>query len=150
MAKAGFETGHIGLNVTDLERSREFYREVFAFQVVEEASQNGRRYAFLGDGSRLVLTLWQQAAGKFAAQLPGLHHLSFQVGSVEELKQAEARLRQRGIAIVHDGIVAHGEGADSGGFFFEDPDGIRLEIYAPSGLRGAPVPTPGAPSCGFF
>ncbi|HLA74470.1 MAG TPA: VOC family protein, partial [Gammaproteobacteria bacterium] len=34
--------------------------------------------------------------------------------------------------------------------FFEDPDGIRLEIYAPSGAAGCQAPMPGAPSCGFF
>ncbi|MES2462541.1 MAG: VOC family protein, partial [Armatimonadota bacterium] len=37
----------------------------------------------------------------------------------------------------------------SGGLFFEDPDGTRLEIYAPSGVEGT-VPTSGAPTCGFF
>ena len=34
--------------------------------------------------------------------------------------------------------------------FFTDPDGIRLEIYAPAGADTAPAPTPGAPTCGFF
>ena len=33
---------------------------------------------------------------------------------------------------------------------FEDPDGIRLEIYAPTGAGDHAAPTPGAPSCGFF
>ena len=33
----------------------------------------------------------------------------------------------------HDGVVPHGEGASSGGIFFEDPDGIRLEIYTATG-----------------
>ena len=33
---------------------------------------------------------------------------------------------------------------------FEDPDGIRLEIYAPRGAEEAEAPIAGAPSCGFF
>lgn len=39
----------------------------------------------------------------------------------------------------------HAEGAQSGGVFFEDPDGIRLEIYAPNGAGDQTAPTPGAP-----
>lgn len=39
---------------------------------------------------------------------------------------------------------------DSGGLFFEDPDGIRLEIFAPRGVAGAPAPHADGPTCGFF
>ena len=38
----------------------------------------------------------------------------------------------------------------SGGVYFTDPDGIRLEIYAPTGAEIAPAPTKTAPTCGFF
>jgi lactoylglutathione lyase len=47
-------------------------------------------------------------------------------------------------------VVAHREGSASGGIFFHDPDGTRLEIYAPSGAENAPVPDAAAPTCGFF
>jgi hypothetical protein len=47
-------------------------------------------------------------------------------------------------------VVAHGEGVASGGIFFTDPDGIRLEVYAPSGAQSAPAPSGAAPTCGFF
>ena len=30
-------TGHVGLNVSDLDRSKQFYREVFGFQVAGES-----------------------------------------------------------------------------------------------------------------
>ncbi len=50
----------------------------------------------------------------------------------------------------HDGVVAHGEGASSGGIFFTDPDGIRLEVYAPRGAEAEPAPTGESPTCGFF
>lgn len=45
--------------------------------------------------------------------------------------------------------MPHREGAQSGGIFFEDPDGTRLEIYAKDGASGA-APVTGAPTCGFF
>jgi catechol-2,3-dioxygenase len=54
-----------------------------------------------------------------------------------------------GAALAYDGIVPHAEGATSGGLYFTDPDGLRLEIYAASGIEGR-APVEGAPSCGFF
>jgi lactoylglutathione lyase len=139
-----FATGHVGLNVADLDRSIGFYADVFGWDV----KQRGDGFAFLGDDDRLVLTLWQQSDGAFPTDLPGLHHLSFQVGSLEEVEAAEARVRAAGVRLHHDGVVPHGEGAASGGIFFEDPDGIRLEIFTPSGVTGA-APS-AAPTCGFF
>ena len=148
---AGFQTGHVGLNVTDLDRSAAFYRAVFGFDVMNEGSDPQRRFVFLGDGARLVLTLWQQAEGAFSSRHAGLHHLSFQVDDIEQVRAAERRLRVLGAPLYHGGIVPHAEGAQSGGVFFADPDGTRLEIYAPSGVdEDAAAPTAGAPTCGFF
>ncbi|MDQ3688325.1 MAG: VOC family protein [Acidobacteriota bacterium] len=146
----GLQTGHVGLNVSDLERAKNFYREVFGFEITGESKEAGREFAFLAYKGGLVLTLWQQSEGRFDKRQPGLHHLSFQVAAIEGVKEAERRLRAMNVPLLYDGIVPHGEGAQSGGIFFEDPDGIRLEIYAPTGVGAHEVPTPGAPSCGFF
>ncbi|MGW0933852.1 VOC family protein [Streptomyces sp. NPDC002666] len=151
MSKAkNLQTGHIGLNVTDLDRSLAFYREVFAFEVLAEGKEDGRRWAFLGRGPRLLVTLWQQSEGAFAANLPGLHHLSFQVDTIEEVRATEEVLRTLGAEFTYQGVVPHGESGTSGGIFFTDPDGIRLEIYAPTGADPSDAPTAGAPTCGFF
>src|ERR1700754_1599793 len=144
------QTGHVGLNVTDLDRSVPFYVAVFGFELVAEGKEEGRRWAFLGRDGRLVLTLWQQSDTRFPESSAGLHHLSFQVESIEEVRAAAAVLRQRDAEFRHDGVVPHGEGMSSGGIFFTDPDGIRLEIYAPTGADAAHAPTASAPTCGFF
>jgi lactoylglutathione lyase len=142
--------GHIGLNVSRLDRSIEFYRAVFGFDLLRRSDDAGRAFAFLGRDGAVVLTLWQQSDGAFAGDRPGLHHLAFQVESVEAVREAEGRLRGLGARLHHDGIVAHAEGADSGGLFFEDPDGIRLEIFTPRGVAGSPAPHCDGPTCGFF
>lgn len=147
---AQFATGHVGLNVRDLARSTRFYQQVFGFEVMGRSAEPGRESVFLGAGGRLLLTLWPQSQGRAATDRPGLHHLSFRVESLEEVEAAAGRLREVGAVIHHGGIVAHREGADSGGIFFEDPDGVRLEIYASTGAAGNPAPVPGAPTCGFF
>jgi catechol 2,3-dioxygenase-like lactoylglutathione lyase family enzyme len=143
-------TGHIGINVTNLERSKKFYQDVFEFRVMKESSETNRKFTFLGDGKNLILTLWEQSEGSFSKSTPGLHHLSFQVKSIEQVKQYEGKLNSLGVKFLYEGIVPHAEGQDSGGIFFEDPDCIRLEIYSPSGARDKDAPVEGAPSCGFF
>ncbi|MGH7527446.1 MAG: VOC family protein [Gemmatimonadales bacterium] len=145
-----FTTGHVGLNVSDLARSKRFYQEVFGFDLLAESEEKGREYVFLAQGQTIVLTLWPQSRGGFAKDRPGLHHLSFQVESIERVNAAEERLRSLGAVIHHGGIVPHREGAASGGVFFEDPDGIRLEIFTASGAGANPAPHAGAPTCGFF
>ena len=146
----GFQTGHIGLNVSDLDRSKKFYEEVFGFTAVGESNEEGRRFAFLGQEDKLVLTLWQQAEGRFEKGHPGLHHLSFQVAAIQEVQKVSQKLKELNVPLIYNGIVPHSEGAQSGGLYFEDPDGIRLEVYAPTGAGDHAAPTPGAPSCGFF
>ena len=43
--EACLQTGHIGLNVSDLDQSKEFYQEVFGFTAVRESREEGRRFA---------------------------------------------------------------------------------------------------------
>lgn len=145
-----FRTGHVGLNVSDLDRSKKFYQDVFGFQIVGESRAKDREYAFLGNGQELLLTLWEQSKGRFEVDRPGLHHLSFQVDTIEQVQEVEQRLRAMNAHFLHDGIVPHAEGMQSGGVFFEDPDGTRLEIYSPTGAGRHSAPVPDAPSCGFF
>ncbi|MGY2005841.1 VOC family protein [Nocardia gipuzkoensis] len=143
-------TGHIGLNVSDLDRSVEFYRRALGFEQLAASTDAQRRWAFLGADGKLVVTLWEQSDGAFSTEMPGLHHLSFQVDSIDQVRAVERVLRELSVAFAHDGVVAHGEGVASGGIFFTDPDGIRLEVYAPSGAEAAPAPSGAAPTCGFF
>jgi lactoylglutathione lyase len=143
-------TGHIGLNVTDLDRSLVFYRDVLGFEVLAEGKEDGRRYVFLGDGPSPVVTLWQQAQGAYDPGHAGLHHLALEVDTAEQVREYETALRGYGVEFAYEGVVAHREGSASGGIFFHDPDGTRLEISAPSGAEGAPAPHATAPTCGFF
>jgi catechol 2,3-dioxygenase-like lactoylglutathione lyase family enzyme len=144
-----FATGHIGLNVSDLDRSTAFYRQAFGLDVVAQSDDPAHPWTFLGSDGRPVLTLWQQSTGRFAPDRPGLHHLSFEVPSLDDVRAAEQRLRRLGAEFAYDGVVPHSEGAASSGIFFTDPDGTRLEIYTHAVPQGAAAPSDG-PTCGFF
>ena len=144
------KTGHVGLNVTDLDRSKGFYQDVLGLHVQGEGDDPERPWVFLGRDGVLLITLWQQSDGRFSTAQPGLHHLSFQVDSIDQVHAVEAKLTELSVQLTYDGVVPHGEGMASGGIYFTDPDGIRLEVYAPSGADTNPAPTTGAPTCGFF
>jgi len=149
VSNPALKTGHVALNVTDLNRSIQFYEALFDFDVLAR-SDNDRAWALLGNEGVASIALWEQSDGRFAAGLPGLHHLSFEVSSVDAVREAEKTLKGLGVDFAYDGLVAHCEGAPSGGVFFNDPDGVRLEIYTTSGLDGGSAPVAGAPTCGFF
>jgi lactoylglutathione lyase len=142
--------GHVGLNVTDLERSVDFYRRALGFERLHINNEGERKFAFLGLDGDLRLTLWQQSDGEFSAKTPGLHHLALVVDTIEQVRTVEEALKELGVAFKYDGVVVHGEGLASGGIFFSDPDGIRLEVYAPNGAAAAPSPHGSDPACGFF
>ncbi|MFD0855110.1 VOC family protein, partial [Actinomadura adrarensis] len=89
IAIRSLKTGHVGLNVTDLDRSVSFYQRVFGFEVQAEGKEDGRRWAFLGRDGALQVTLWQQSGAPFSTSTAGLHHLSFQVESIDEVRAAE-------------------------------------------------------------
>jgi lactoylglutathione lyase len=141
------QAGHVGVNVTDLARSKAFYQAAFGFELLGESSGGGRRFVLLGEGERVALTLWEQSGGRFDPARPGLHHLAFQVPTLDDVRAAEERLRALGARFQYDGIVPHGEGAASGGIFFEDPDGVRLEIFT---ARAEAAHATDGPACGFF
>jgi len=144
------QTGHVGLNVTEIERAKDFYQTICDFEIMSESEEAGKRFAFLGQNGQLLLTLWEQSKGDFVTDRPGLHHLSFEVSDIDQVQGFEQRLRAYGIEPLHDGLVSHDEGASSGGIYFLDPDGIRLEIFSGSGFDQHNGAYEGAPTCGFF
>ena len=146
---ATVQMGHVGLNVSDLGRSKKFYQDLLGFDAKLESEEKGRKFILLGRGPAILLTLWEQAKGAYAPASAGLHHLSFMMDTLAEVRRAEAGLKAQGVEFHHHGVVAHAPGAPSGGIFFRDPDGIRLEIFAPAGDEKLPAAESGA-SCGFF
>jgi catechol 2,3-dioxygenase-like lactoylglutathione lyase family enzyme len=131
-----FSIGHVGINVSDLARSLPFYAELLDLKVVQEIHEGERHVGFLMGGEGIFLTIWQQSTGSFSTSRPGLHHLAFQVADADAVVAFEAKLRERNVTLEYGRIVSHGPNSDSGGLFFLDPDGIRLEVYSPTGMSG--------------
>jgi glyoxylase I family protein len=129
---------HVRLTVTDIEKSRKFYDDVFglpvAFEVPPDADEQTReQLAFLFGGviyslGGSLLGLRPVADDSFNEDRTGLDHLSFAVTSRAELDDAAGLLDRLGVT--HDGVKDIGAGYI---LEFRDPDNIALELFAPKG-----------------
>lgn len=127
---------HVRLTVTDIERSRAFYDELFGLPVAIEMPEGAdeatrERFAFLYGGllyqlGDTLLGLRPVATDRFEEDRVGLDHLSFAVSSHADLEAAVRVLDERGVA--HEPVKDIGHG-----FIvqFRDPDNIALELTAP-------------------
>lgn len=125
------EVHHLRLTVSDVARARAFYTEVLGFDVAMELPPgvlltNGRLLLGLGPAPDAESS---SSGDRFDENRVGLDHLSFAVGSRQDLDEA--------IRILDENSVPHGEikdlGPDIGIYIltFRDPDNIQLELTAP-------------------
>ncbi|WP_020500185.1 VOC family protein [Sciscionella marina] len=136
------DIAHIRLTVTDIDRSKAFYDQVFGWPAAidmsaraDEPGVRASREAFYGgvvyqlpSGTLLGLRPVAPSGQRFDSEHTGLDHLSFQVASKDELQVTRQRLDQAG--------VPHGEVTDLADvglaiLSFSDPDGVHLELTAP-------------------
>jgi glyoxylase I family protein len=128
---------HVRLTVTDIARSKAFYSSLFGADPVMDFSGEGpsddpqRLYGgcIFQIGDQIMGLRPVAATGDvFDSTRVGLDHVSFGVGSTDELTAAATRLDELG--------VEHGEVTDLGGMgvsilSLQDPDDINLELTAP-------------------
>ena len=128
---------HVRLTVTDIDRSRAFYDEVFglpvAYEVPPDADEATRQQlGFLYGGviyqlGDSLLGLRPVGTDTFHEDRVGLDHVSFTVASIAELESAAALLDSHGIS--HGGVKNIGPASI---LEFRDPDNIALELLAPN------------------
>lgn len=138
IAVTGF--AHVRLTVTDLARSRAFYDAVFGWDVAyevpadaDDATREALGFLFGGliyrfPGGLLGLRPVAPDTDAFSEDRVGLDHLALSVASRADLEAAVEVL---------DGLgVPHGPVKDLGPLSIlelRDPDGVALELSAPSG-----------------
>jgi lactoylglutathione lyase len=99
---------HIALKVDDLERSRQFYENIFGFRENKTEKVRDHTSCHLSDGA-IDLSIMQYDAGtasaesKAAGEGPCIHHFAVEV---DDLATAEKEIRGFGCEIISDpGVI---------------------------------------------
>ena len=123
------------MNVADLDRSIDFYRDVFAFDLLSRKDQLA---ALNAPGNAhpqvIVLRSLQRSSG---ARVSGARHVGIRafvlgIDTLDELERIAAALDQRGSL-----LARHGDGATWTALFGRDPD--QLALVAGTSMTADPI-----------
>lgn len=123
---------HVSFSVTDLEASERFYTAVLGLRRILDV---GYARILIDQQSGFVIALVhhpEAASGRFSELATGLDHLGFAAADRAELEEWEARLDELGVehSPITDVPLGHH-------LNFRDPDGIALELQAPTAQYAA-------------
>jgi catechol 2,3-dioxygenase-like lactoylglutathione lyase family enzyme len=119
--------GHVALYVSDIEHSQRFYADILGFYVSDiygEDMMPGGAVFMRCNPDHHGIALFKASEANPAGA--GLHHLAFEVATLDEVFHAREHLRQHDVPLDFDGRRRAGVQI---AVEFRDPDGHRLEIY---------------------
>ena len=135
--------GHVGILVADVERSLKFYTDTMGFTITNlrhdsDGNLAGAFLRFEDEHHNFVIGKAPEGLDVTApdAKERLIQQISFELENRDEFLRAVTHLRGKGVKVL-SGPLVHGferdgenfNGSGSRSFYFEDPDGNRLEIF---------------------
>lgn len=117
---------HAVLYVRSADRTASFYEDVLGFRRIIDDSAN--RFVFLraplseNHHDIALFTVGDAAGPSRAGKDVGLYHIAWEVPTLEDLEDAELRLRKAGAMV---GMSDHGANKS---LYAKDPDGLEFEV----------------------
>ena len=123
---AGFH--HIAIIASDYSASKQFYTQILRFSIIEETYREHRSswkldLAVPGGGQIELFSFPDPPERPSTPEACGLRHLAFRVFDLDLVIQ---RLEEKGVAVEPIRVDSL---TGSRFTFFEDPDGLPLELY---------------------
>lgn len=120
---------HVQLTVTDVARSKEFYRPLLALFEMQVLIDTETYYYCIGSRTGIAIAQVdpKHAGDRFDQRRVGLHHLCLRAREREQIDEIHEFVTGLGATVVHPPR----EDAFAPGYYsvlFEDPDGIRIEV----------------------
>ncbi|PLR95912.1 VOC family protein [Bacillus sp. T33-2] len=120
---------HVGVMVSDLNKSIAFYKDILGFELLDQfdANEPSVNLAFLGDkeSGQIFVELISGKTDTFPVE-GKVHHLAFTVDSIQEEIERLTSLQVE-FATEEPEILVNG----SKYIFFKGPDGESLELFQP-------------------
>lgn len=112
----------VTLNVENLDRSLQFYKEVLGFEVARRTQKTASLITAGGDV--LLILVQSSAMQKFQPRMTGLYHFALLLPSRKDLSVFVRHLLSLGLRF------GSGDHLVSEAIYFSDPDGHGIEVYA--------------------
>ena len=125
---------HLELYVRDLERSSEFWGWLLTelgYEPFQEWDE-GISWRPVGEpsGAYVALVLAPDGAGDLDRRSVGVNHVAFSVATREAVDRLTDELQRREERVLYPDRHPWAGGPDHYAVFFEDPDGLKLEVVA--------------------
>lgn len=119
---------HVAIICSDYQKSKQFYVEVLGFSIIQEtfrAERNSYKLDLkVGNKDQIELFSFPNPPQRVnSPEACGLRHLSF---AVEDIARSVAELKSHGVFVEN---IRMDEITGKRFTFFQDPDGLPLEIY---------------------
>lgn len=111
---------HVKINVSDLERSLEFYKNTIGFKILEQDANSAR---LTTDDKTSILSLYQPSHPVPKGRTSGLYHFAILLPERSDLAAVTIHLAHKQIRL---GSADHDV---SEALYLSDPDGNGIEIY---------------------
>lgn len=121
---------HVEIYVSDLARRRAFY-EYLLPQFGYDLYQDWAKGFSMKKAEQYIVFVQTPTAFLYAGYhrcRTGLNHLAFQGGSQEDIDQLREELRDKGIRLLYDDRYPYAGGPEHYALYFEDPDGVKVEV----------------------
>ena len=119
---------HINLSVASFERTAEWYRRVFEFNIVETGLYRGRPWGVLKSGDAM-LCLYEDPERSFvdgdALRAKGLHGINHFAIRITDRNQWEGVVEKEKIHVEYDGAYRW---PHSTSWYISDPTGYSVEV----------------------
>ena len=128
--KAPFQLGkigHVALYVRDVQAAARFYTDILGFEVsdtYEDDMMPGGAVFLRCNPDHHGIALFKATEANPSGA--GMHHMAFEVPTLDDVVRARTHLRAHGVPVDFDGRRRAGVQI---AVEFRDPDGHRLEIY---------------------
>lgn len=129
------EINHVVFVTDDIIRTIRFYRDLLGMELTQAYGGPGIRHYFFRTGNNEMAFFeypdvkpadTEALGGPANKRQGGFDHISFNVESKEELFAVKDKVEAAGIAV--NGVLDHGA---LWSFYFDDPNGIELEVVWP-------------------